>query len=311
MIDKPTIISQAKERFINLIRETMDKKEFNLAEVYPDIDDLNKTLEQVKDLKKCLDSFRPLDGTNIEKLDKYFDEIYTYDSTTIEGNTLTLRETTLVINKGVTIGGKSLREHLEIVNHVEAIEYIKELVRDKEEFNKRTLLDIHYLILKSIDTQSSGKYRNVDVMISGSMHKPPSFLQVQELMDEYFEFYQANKDVIHPVVLSAYMHEKLVTIHPFVDGNGRTARLVMNLILLQHGYPITNISSQNDQRNDYYTSLETVQTKKDDIMFLKFIAKNVKESLMKYLELLAMNDEKNNKGEYFYRRYLELKLDRE
>lgn len=303
-------ISESKEIFINSVLKVMEER-LNISKFYPEIDDLNKTLDQVKDLKKCLDSFRPLEGSNIEKLNRYFDELYTYDSTTIEGNTLTLQETALVINKGVTIGGKPLREHFEVVNHIEAIDYIKEIVKNNEDFNQRILLDIHYLILKSIDNHNAGEYRNFDVMISGSTHKPPSFLHVQELMEDYFSFYMNNKDKIDPVILAAYMHEKLVTIHPFADGNGRTSRLIMNLILLQNGYPITNISSQNDKRNLYYDSLETAQTKNDETKFLKFIANNVKKSLIDYLEIIAVNDEKDNKGEYFYKRYLELEKENE
>ncbi|MCP3940941.1 MAG: Fic family protein [Desulfobacteraceae bacterium] len=268
---------------------------------------MDKTLEQVDDLKKCLDSFRPLEGLNIEKLNRYFDEVYTYDSTGIEGNTLTLQETSLVLNKGVTIGGKSLREHFEVVNHIEAIEYIKGLVKDQEELNQRVLLEIHYLILKSINSENAGKYRWEDVRISGSKHTPPSFLKVQELMDEYFEYYKENKEKLNPILLSAYMHEKLVTIHPFVDGNGRTSRLIMNLILLQNGFPITNISSERNKREKYYSTLEKVQTQNDDTAFLKFVAGNVKKALIEYLEVVAMNKEPGSKGEYFYKRYLELK----
>jgi Fic family protein len=204
-------ISEAKEQFLQLITTVMNNQ-FSLNEYYEDSDSLDIIISQIDKLKSHLDSFRPLDSTHVAKLDRYFEEYYTYDSTSIEGNTLTLQETTLVLNKGITIGGKSMREHLEVINHNEAIEYIKTIVKNRENFNQKTLLDIHYLILKSIDTQNSGKYRNIDVMISGSRHKPPTFLQVQNLMDEYFEFYEANKTDMHPVLLSAYMHEKLVTV---------------------------------------------------------------------------------------------------
>jgi Fic family protein len=306
LTDDNQTISKAKENFINLVMQSMDKN-FNLSDVYPDINNLDKTLEQINDLKKSLDSFRPLKGTHIEKINRYFDEVYTCDSTGIEGNTLTLQETALVLNKGVTIGGKSLREHLEVVNHIEAIDYIKEIVKDKEDFNQRALFDIHYLILKSIDPQNAGKYRGVSVTISGSKHTPPDSLKVQELMDDYFEFYQKNKDKMSPVLLSAHMHEKFVTIHPFVDGNGRTSRLIMNLVLLQNGFPVTNISSEKDLRNEYYTALETAQIENNNTKFLKFIAQNVKQALIRYLEMIVVNKEPGSKGEYFYKRYLELK----
>lgn len=295
-----------KKAFLELINKMMNGQ-LNLLELYPNNKDLNVLLEQIDDLKKSLDSFRPLQGMHIEKLNQYLDEVFTYDSTSIEGNTLTLQETALVLNKGITIGGKSLREHFEIVNHIEAIDYIKEIVKKEEVLNKRVLLDIHHLILKNIDVQNAGKFRNVDVMISGSAHKPPTFLQVENLMRDYFEFYEQEKERLNPVILSAELHERLVTIHPFIDGNGRTARLVMNLILLQYGFPITNISSQNALRDEYYKSLEMAQTEDNKEVFHKFIAKNVKNSLIKYLEIIAVNGEENSKGEYFYNRALELR----
>ncbi len=298
-------MSDAKEEFLKLISTIMNNN-FNLKELYTNSENLEVILEQIEDLKKSLDSFRPLEGTHIEKLNQYFDEEYTYDSNGIEGNTLTLQETSLILNKGITIGGKSMREHFEVINHKEAIDYIKELVKQKEPLSKMVLLDIHHLILKNIDMQNAGKYRNVDVMIAGSKHLPPTFLLVESLMEEYFDFYKKNKDILNPVILSAEMHERLVTIHPFSDGNGRTSRLFMNLILLQHGFPITNISSQNSLRDEYYRSLEAVKIEDNKELFHKFIAKNIKDSLIKYLKIISVNAEENTKGEYFYKRVIEL-----
>ena len=299
-------MSDTKEEFLKLISLIMNDSKFNLSNLYPHSEELETLLNQIEDLKKSLDSFRPLQGIHIEKLDQYLDEVFTYDSTGIEGNTLTLQETSLVLNKGVTIGGKSLREHFEIVNHKEAIDYIKDLVKNEIDFDKRVLLDIHHLILKNIDIQNAGQYRNVEVMISGSTHKPPTFLQVENLMEDYFKFYEEHKEILNPVLLSAELHERLVTIHPFIDGNGRTSRLIMNLVLLKFGFPITNISSKNELRDEYYKSLEIAQTEGNKEVFHKFIAKNVKESLIKYLEIIAVNGEENLKGEYFYKRVLEL-----
>ena len=299
-------MSDTKEEFLKLISLIMNDSKFNLSNLYPHSEELETLLNQIEDLKKSLDSFRPLEGIHIEKLNQYLDELFTYDSTAIEGNTLTLQETSLVLNKGVTIGGKSLREHFEIVNHKEAIDYIKDLVKNEIDFDKRVLLDIHHLILKNIDIQNAGKYRNVEVMISGSTHKPPTFLQVENLMEDYFKFYEENKESLNPVILSTELHERLVTIHPFIDGNGRTSRLIMNLVLLKFGFPITNISSKNELRDEYYKSLEMAQTEGNKEVFHKFIAKNVKASLIKYLEIIAVNGEENLKGEYFYKRVLEL-----
>ncbi len=298
-------ILESKQEFLNIITTVMNNK-FELAKYYPDSDNMEVLLSQIDDLKQSLDSFRPLEGVHVEKLEKYFEEIYTYDSTTIEGNTLTLQETSLVLSKGITIGGKTLKEHFEIKNHADAIDYIKAVASNDEPFNKRVLLNIHHLILKEIDNANAGCYRNVEVSISGSKHRPPTFLQVDSLMDALFEFYETNKGTMNPVLLASEMHERLVTIHPFVDGNGRTSRLLMNLILLQHGYPITNISSENALREEYYKALESVQTGADTEIFNRFIAKNVKNALMQFLEMIAVNKEAGDKGAYFYKRILEL-----
>jgi Fic family protein len=209
---------------------------------------VNSLLQRVDALKAKLDQQR--DWRKSEILEALHIE-YTYDSNRIEGNTLTLRETDLVIHKGLTVGGKPMNEHLEAINHYEAIQFIRDLIQSNEVFNRHNLLSIHGLILHGIDRSNAGRFRQVPVMISGSQHTPPQPWQVDKLMEDYFLFYQQNKSAIHPVILAAELHERLATIHPFVDGNGRTARLVMNLILLQEGYPIANISGETEARLAY------------------------------------------------------------
>ncbi len=210
------------------------------------------------------------------------------------------------MNKGLTIKGKSLNEHLEAVNHQEAIDYIRAIASKEVSLDKRTLLDIHSLILHGIDRSNAGQYRQDDVTISGTDFVPPMFLQVPQLMEEFFQFYEDNKDTMHPVELASEMHERLVTIHPFIDGNGRTARLIMNLILIGHGYPMTILNSDNDKRHEYYDSLEATQTGQDPnkTQFKRFIAQNVKDWLFHYLNLLAPNGtpESKKKGYYFFKK---------
>ena len=129
-----------------------------------------------------------------------------------------------------------MREHLEAINHQEAIGYIKHLMEKNSLLNEREVLSIHNLILRGIHPEDAGRYRKVQVMIKGSTYMPPQPYMVSKQMEDYFIWYEANKNSLHPVILAGEMHERLVTIHPFVDGNGRTSRLVMNLILLSHGY---------------------------------------------------------------------------
>lgn len=245
-----------------------------VAGLFKEIDDLKKRLVKMR----TNDSYRIAQALELE---------YTYESNRIEGNTLTLKETDLVINEGITISGKSVREHLEAINHRDAVEYLKLLVSRKTDFKERDILMLHNLILRGNDSINAGVYRNVQVMIKGSRHLPPQPFLVPKQMEEVIEWYEANKRKLHPVWLAAELSERIVTIHPFIDGNGRVSRLVMNLILLRHGYPIANIKGDHSSRMAYYTALETVQVEESKIAFVQFVAQTVKDSLLRYLHILG------------------------
>ena len=245
---------------------------------------LTTILAEIDALKTKLDAFRKLDSYKIAQA---LELEYTFESNRIEGNTMTLRETDLVINEGLTISGKSMREHLETINHQEAIAYIKDLMKRNTHLNEREVLCIHNLILRGINPDDAGKYRKVQVMIKGSSHLPPQPFMVAKEMEDFFIWYETNKKRLHPVILAAELHERLVTIHPFIDGNGRSSRLVMNLILLQHGYVIANIKGDYDNRMQYYNALEVAQTKNKKDDFLMFIAQIEKESLERYLNIIG------------------------
>lgn len=237
-------------------------------------------------LKQDWNAKRPLNRTQLHKMQEFFMVSYTYESNRIEGNTLTLQETHLVVNEGITIGGKSMREHLEAINHAEAVSYIEQLVSDKMDFGSRVLLELHYLILKGIDKENAGRYRRVPVGISGSRHVPPQPYLLDKLMEEYFIHYDNQKRILHPVILAAEMHERLVSIHPFIDGNGRTSRLVMNLILLRHGLTIANLKGDLASRLAYYQALEAVQIDNNPDIFYHLVADAVIESLQNHLEMV-------------------------
>lgn len=277
---------------------------FDFSKVYPDTPDLPALLAQVDDLKKCLDSFRPLNPAQAANLQGVYDLEYTYESNRIEGNTLTLRETHLVVDKGLTIGGKPLRDHLEAINHQEAIQYIRDLSDKENPFNEFILKSIHSLILRSIDPPHAGVYRGVPVEIRGSKHLPPQPYLVPKLMEDYFFFYEEAKDRLHPVLLASEMHERLVTVHPFIDGNGRTARLVMNLLLLRNGYPIANISADRAEREAYYDALEAKQIGGSLDDFHRLILRTVKASFFRYLDAASggIGEEEERKGGYFFER---------
>ncbi len=241
-------------------------------------------LTEINHLKERLDAFRPLPPEQVRNLAEAYEVEYTYESNRLEGNTLTLQETTLVVLKGITVGGKSMREHLEAINHQEAIAYLKELAT-QQGLNERMVKELHALILRGIDQKNAGIYRKINVRIAGSRHLPPDALQVNDHMQAYFAYYEGQKNSLHPLLLSADLHQKLVHIHPFIDGNGRTARLVMNFILLQHGFPLANIAA--DKRLDYYSTLEIAHLQGDNEQFRNFIAQEVKLSLESYLKVLG------------------------
>ncbi len=239
------------------------------------MNELDDLLSRIDAMKTRLDACRPLLG---EQVQLALDIEYTFESNRIEGNTLTLRETDLVVNKGLTVGGKSMREHLEAINHYDAILYIRDLASQGVVLDEREVRNIHALVLRGIDRDNAGRYRSVPVMISGSRHVPPQPWAVPKLMEEYGIWLAGEAMNLHPVLRAAEAHERLVTIHPFIDGNGRASRLVMNLILLAHGYPIANIPGDTDSRMAYYGALEKSNLDADKSDFMRLIARYVLQS---------------------------------
>lgn len=247
---------------------------------------IQKQLNDLDNLKDRWVQQKPLQGIQLTKLNEYFRIKNTFESNRIEGNTLTYQETELVVNQGLTIGGKPMKDHLEAINHAEAVSYIYDIVKGKHDFDKRTLSDVHRLILKSIDTKNAGRYRSVPVRISGSEHLPPQPFLIEKLMEDYFLHYHMIKNSQHPVIVAAEMHERLVSIHPFIDGNGRTSRLMMNIILMKNGFPITYLKGDDSSRLAYYQTLEKVQIDNDPIPFYQLIIDRVKASLEEHLEMV-------------------------
>ncbi|MFK7757870.1 MAG: Fic family protein [Flavobacteriales bacterium] len=248
--------------------------------------EISGQLDRIDVLKEQWNANRPLNSTQLKKMEEYFDTRYTYESNRIEGNTLTFQETHLVVAEGLTIAGKSMNEHLEAINHAEAINWLKEMVAGAEGLSRRNVLDVHRLILKSIDSANAGSLRTVPVMISGSEHVPPQPFLLEKLMEEYFTHYERQKRILHPVLLAAEMHERLVSIHPFIDGNGRTSRLLMNFILLKNGYTIANLKGDHESRMAYYNALENVQVNNNPEPFYNLILDKVEESLKEHLAMV-------------------------
>ena len=242
-------------------------------------------IKEIDEKKKILDSKRPFDKTAIKNLKQYFDVELTYNSNAIEGNTLTITETKVILEDGITIGkGKTLREHLEVINHKEAIDYVEDIVNKNIDISESIIKNLHYIILKTINNQNAGKYRNVNVLISASKHRPPEHFLVPQEMEDLIKWYDENKNKLHPIKLAAEFHHKFTFIHPFIDGNGRCGRLLMNLILMRCGYPITVIRMED--RNEYMNALEKASVENNLEDFIGIVAAAVNRSLDTYLYIL-------------------------
>ena len=237
---------------------------------------------EVDKLKRELDNKRPIPKETLRSLEESINLEWTYNSNGIEGNTLTLRETQVVL-EGITVGGKSIKEHLEAINHEKAIVYLNDLVKENNPITEWNIKSIHQLILKDIDDENAGRYRRENVTIKGATHIPPDYLKVPELMEKLVLNYE-NWNDFHPIIQAALLHGELVKIHPFVDGNGRTSRLLMNLDLMNHGYNPVIIKKEN--RLEYYEALDKAHTTGDYTDFVKLITKLEIEILKKYIELL-------------------------
>lgn len=237
-------------------------------------------------LKDKLDSYRPLPREIISNLHEDLVLRWTYNSNAIEGNTLTLKETKVVL-EGVTIGGKSLREHFEAVNHREAILFVEELVGQNAALSEWDMKCIHQLILKNIDNKNGGVYRGVNVMVSGAEHIPPDYLHIQAEMEKFISWCAGEGRDLHPVERAAKIHGEFVKIHPFVDGNGRTARLLMNLELMKSGFPPVILPVE--KRLEYYETLDLAHTSGDYGPFLSFIADVVESSFNPYWFALGVD----------------------
>lgn len=245
---------------------------------------MDDKLQLLTNKKQKLDTFRPLPPELVKNLEEWFKIELTYTSNAIEGNTLTRAETALVVEKGITIQGKSLKEHLEATNHVEALDYIKTLVNKKrQDLTEFDILEIHKVILQKIEENHAGRYRTQHARLTGSETVLPNPVKVPDLMKAFINWLTGD-NLDHPAKITADAHFKLVSIHPFSDGNGRTSRLLMNLLLMQEGYPPAII--RKEDRLEYVNALEKGQVGNDTNDFYYLIYEAVDRSLDIYLEAL-------------------------
>ena len=232
--------------------------------------------EKLEELNKR----RPLTEGELERLNEEFLTEYTYNSNAIEGNTLTLRETDMVL-RGLTIDQKSLKEHLEVIGHKEAFDFVTELVKEKCEINERVIKQIHYLVLAD-KKDDRGVYRRVPVRIMGAAHETAQPYLIITKMEELLRNYLASEE--HIVTKLARFHIEFEGIHPFIDGNGRTGRLLVNLELMKAGYPPIDIKFTD--RIVYYNAFDEYHVKHNLKAMESLFAKYINERLDIYLKML-------------------------
>lgn len=240
-------------------------------------------LRKIDLFQKEIHGLRPMEGEMLGQIQEYYRIGLTWTSNALEGNSLTESETKVLLEDGLTVGGKPLRDVFEAVDHAKAYDFMFSLFRDRR-IDEQSVLRMHELFYQNIEPEYAGRYRNVPVIITGSRYPVAALEKIQKEMDGLFAWVQKERDGYHPVEFAAQLHKRFVFIHPFKDGNGRVARLLMNLALIQDGYlpaivpPIL--------RGDYVSLLERAH--RDDREFVEFIAEREYESQKEMLRLFQV-----------------------
>jgi Fic family protein len=250
-------------------------------------EEFQSTFERLFDKLAVLKKSRPLPNIALQKIKESLSIEWTYNSNSIEGNTLTLQETQMVLQEGITVKGKSLREHFEAKNHEKAINYLFSIVNDDYQLRSSDILSLHSLILNLIEEDFAGRIRNGGVRISGANFIPPNANKVSDLLDELVNFVTNNPLQMNAIELATVFHHKFVWIHPFFDGNGRTVRLAMNLLLMKEGFPPA-IILKND-RKKYYEALNQANNGNYQKLIL-LMCQALERTLNIYLSSLPDND---------------------
>jgi Fic family protein len=239
-------------------------------------------LTEIDKSMKIINDIRPFEGIYLQQINQFFKIETTYSSNAIEGNTHTLEETKVILEDGITIGGHSLREFYEVEGHGKAYDYMFSLI-NKRSITEEDILFCHQLFSRNIPNFiSTGEYRNIEALISGSKKILPSAKNVPTEMEKFIEWMNKERDNLHPVMFAAEAHRKLVNIHPFTDGNGRISRLVMNTLLYQD--KLFPVSIPLLRRMDYYNVLEKNESNDFGIYIAELELQTLKD-LMRFLHL--------------------------
>jgi len=240
--------------------------------------------EKVDLNKRAIDELRPFEGNSLLQIKDYYKIGLTWSSNAIEGNTLTESETKVLLEDGLTIGGKPLKYTFEAVGHAEAYEFMFSLLKNRS-IKETDILTMHNMFYKNIESNYAGRYRDLNVIITGSKYPVTNYMNIDKKMKELCEWINNDRKNYHPVVFAAQLHKRFVFIHPFKDGNGRISRLLMNTALIQDGYLLAIIPPV--LRHEYITLLEKAH--KEDCFFEEFIAERVLESEKEMMRLLHIS----------------------
>jgi len=248
---------------------------------------------RIEELLRELNEYRPLTAGELSRLSEEFLINFTYNSNAIEGNTLTLQETALILKEGITIDKKPMKDHLEAVGHKEAFHYVEELVQQKVPLSEKVIKDIHSLVLMD-NREDRGLYRRVPVSIVGAVHTPPQPYLLPARMEELILKYQKTP-LLHVVQRVSQFHLEFEAIHPFIDGNGRTGRLLLNLELIKAGYPPINIKFGDRKR--YYDCFTSYHQNGEDLSeMVSLVGEYLEEELLKYVEIVRNANEISNRS---------------
>lgn len=247
---------------------------------------MNELLQKIDQYAQVIREYRPLSADEVRELDNYFRIGSTYASNALEGNSLTLSETKVLLDDGITVGGKPIRDCYEATGHAKAYDHMLALARGGElRFTEEAVLRLHELFYGGVDASRAGRYREGQVFISGTEYVPPAAEDVPTEMAALMDELNEKKETLHPVELAAYAHRRLVDIHPFQDGNGRTARLLMNLVLVNKGYCVVSIPPV--LRHEYITALQQAQRAQNpsDAAFVRLICQCELEAQRDYCRM--------------------------
>lgn len=245
-------------------------------------------LRQLEKMRTLLDQHRPLNQDVLRQIQDDLLLKYNQQSNAIEGNSLTIFETKVLLESGITANGKPFKDHLDILNHQEAIFYLIDLVKENAPLSEKIIQEFHYLILQKTDhAREAGRYRTVPVVIQGAEHQPPQPYLVEPQMQALIAWNQTELNRLNPIERIAMLHSKFVAIHPFIDGNGRTGRLILNLELMKAGFQVCILKAE--QRAEYYRALSLADNG-DYAAIVEFIANAVMETMTRTLDIIGVRD---------------------